>query len=63
MQFGANTASIVSCRCVGCGAEREVPEPDRPRMPAAEQSGAVTITADEACSCGAKRVRIALQVE
>jgi len=63
MQFGAKTASILSCRCVGCGAEREVPEPDRPRMPAAEQGGAVTVEVDERCNCGSRRVRIELQLE
>jgi len=52
----------VRARCVRCDAERAVPEADRPRLPAIGPDNTVTIEVDEPCRCGAKRVRLTVDV-
>lgn len=61
MRVRAGMGMLFSCTCVRCAREREVPETDRSRMPATGPDGAVTVETDEACTCGSKRVRIALE--
>lgn len=57
------TGMRLCCRCVRCEADREVPEADRPRMPATgpDPAAGVTVDVDTQCACGAKRVRIAIE--
>jgi hypothetical protein len=62
LDFGGS----LTCRCVGCGYERTVPNTDRPRMPARGKSGeGVTLKADTPCPRCRKssRVRVRLEFE
>lgn len=55
---------MVKVSCASCDAARELPEPDRPRMPAVHADGTTTLDADSPCTrCGSKRIRVALQLE
>jgi hypothetical protein len=58
-------ATRLDVRCTKCERERDLPEADRPRYPASDERdpGAVTVTTDEACSCGATRVRIRVELD
>lgn len=49
--------------CARCGAARELPEADRARWPATDQAGTVTVTADVACRCGSRRIKLTLKLE
>ncbi len=54
----------VKVTCVGCGTDRELPDPDdTPRMPAANADGSTTLDAETPCRCGAKRVRVKLEFD
>lgn len=62
LDFGGS----LTCRCVGCGAERELPEPDsdKPRLPARSQPGeGVTLEADDPCPGCRKSSRVRLKLE
>lgn len=60
MVFGVD----IRVTCVKCGAEREMPEPDgTSRLPAANADGSTTLDADTRCRCGAKRVRVKLELD
>jgi len=54
----------LSCTCVRCGVEREVPD-QGPRMPAhgPDADEGITVTADTRCRCGATRVRIRVEFD
>ncbi len=55
----------ISCACVRCGAERDIPDNSQRRLPA-HGSGpeeGITVTADTRCRCGATRVRIRLEFD
>ncbi len=56
----------LTCRCVGCGHERPVPNNDRSRLPARGKTGdGLTLEADGVCpKCRkARRVRIRLEFD
>jgi hypothetical protein len=48
--------------CARCAVPREMPEPNRPRMPAINADGSTTIDSDTACACGSMRVRVTLTI-
>lgn len=55
----------LSCTCVRCGAERDMPDNSQRRLPVhgSSHDEGITVTADTRCRCGAQRVRIRVEFD
>lgn len=61
MLVSADLGITLSCTCVRCGADRDMPDNSERRMPAHDAEDGITVTAETRCRCGATRVRVKLE--